>query len=496
MSDPIPSFPDEETRQRVRALFTNAGFDDETLRRALGRSPHDPLSTVPLPVFREALRSLNPLLSTVFELFVAEETVGKDSLSEALCQHALADLRKSGLVVAGEEGFRGTVHLLPFGPLLLASDRRERHTQREDDMVPGPGGPTRTLADFSIKAGVESVLDLGCGPGGLGLLARREGRRVVATDINPRALALTRFNAGLNDLEGLDCREGSLFEPVAGERFDQILCNPPYAISPARTFLYRDGDEGMVQTILRKAPDHLTPRGCLQIMAEWPEPAQGDWRHWLEVWCREVEADVTVLRLYAHENAMHVWYWLGQEYGDTPIPQPVFREWMEFLEDAGIGGVGGGHLILRKPGNPEPRRVFRQAPARDKGPLGQALLRWLQARDLAGTLTDQELLNQPLLPAPGLRREDVREVSREGWRPGAIKLRLPSGLRFGAGVDPVAGAVVGLLDGERTPREATALLCRNLGADPEIFLSGLPGALRSLLKLGLLVGPAEERTES
>ena len=39
----------------------------------------------------------------------------------------------------------------------------------------------------------------------------------MATDVNQRALRLSRFNAELNGVAGrIEVREGSFFEPVAG----------------------------------------------------------------------------------------------------------------------------------------------------------------------------------------------------------------------------------------------------------------------------------------
>ncbi len=65
---------------------------------------------------------------------------------------------------------------------------------------------------------------------------------MVATDVNARALRMARFNAALNDLSAIDVRDGSFFEPVAGERFDLISTNPPFVISPAtgERLVYRD----------------------------------------------------------------------------------------------------------------------------------------------------------------------------------------------------------------------------------------------------------------
>lgn len=72
-------------------------------------------------------------------------------------------------------------------------------------------------------------LELGTGCGIAALHAARQGARVVATDINPGAVACARENTGRLGLSGmLEVREGDLFAPVAGERFDVVLFHPPY----------------------------------------------------------------------------------------------------------------------------------------------------------------------------------------------------------------------------------------------------------------------------
>jgi len=73
------------------------------------------------------------------------------------------------------------------------------------------------------------VLDMGTGSGVCALFAARCARRVVAVDINVNAVRCARINALLNHLEQrLDVRLGDLFAPVAHERFDLILFNPPF----------------------------------------------------------------------------------------------------------------------------------------------------------------------------------------------------------------------------------------------------------------------------
>jgi HemK-related putative methylase len=98
----------------------------------------------------------------------------------------------------------------------------------------------RTGAFFAsrLDAGVVRpgmrVLDLGTGSGVCALFAARQGAQVVAVDINPAAVRCARANALLNDLR-VDVRAGDLFGPVAGERFDLVLFNPPFLSGAPRT---------------------------------------------------------------------------------------------------------------------------------------------------------------------------------------------------------------------------------------------------------------------
>jgi release factor glutamine methyltransferase len=103
-----------------------------------------------------------------------------------------------------------------------------------DVLVPRPD--TETLVAAALDAFPDrdaelAVLDLGTGSGAVALAIAHERpkARVTATDVSPAALAVAADNAerlGLADR--VETLEGSLFEPVAGRRFDLVVSNPPY----------------------------------------------------------------------------------------------------------------------------------------------------------------------------------------------------------------------------------------------------------------------------
>jgi release factor glutamine methyltransferase len=112
------------------------------------------------------------------------------------------------------------------------------------------------------------VLDMGTGSGIVGLRAATAGATVVAVDINPAAARCARINALLNGVEDrMTVREGDLFEPVAGERFDLVAFNPPFYRGAPRdawetAWRSPDAAERFAAGLARR----LTADGCARVI--------------------------------------------------------------------------------------------------------------------------------------------------------------------------------------------------------------------------------------
>jgi release factor glutamine methyltransferase len=123
-------------------------------------------------------------------------------------------------------------------------------------------------------AGAE-VLDLCTGSGALAVAAAVHGaRRVTAVDVSHRAVLTARLNARLNGARVRTLR-GDLLAPVAGERFDLIMSNPPYVPSGGgalprrgRERAWEGGPAGraLLDRICDDAPRHLRPGGSLLLV--------------------------------------------------------------------------------------------------------------------------------------------------------------------------------------------------------------------------------------
>ena len=102
----------------------------------------------------------------------------------------------------------------------------------------------------------ETVLDVGCGYGPLGLsLAKAYGVQATMVDINNRALDLARQNAERNKVEAT-IFQSNIYEQVKG-KFDHVISNPPI----------RAGKQ-VVHEIIEKSQDFLETGGDLTIVIQ------------------------------------------------------------------------------------------------------------------------------------------------------------------------------------------------------------------------------------
>lgn len=135
----------------------------------------------------------------------------------------------------------------------------------------------RALALRPDAAGRGADLGTGSGAVALALASERPQWRMVATDASAEALAVARINAAALGL-AIEFRHGHWYEPLAGERFELLVSNPPYvsADDPAlatpalahepRVALTPGADAlSSLREIVRGAPRHLAPGGFLLL---------------------------------------------------------------------------------------------------------------------------------------------------------------------------------------------------------------------------------------
>ena len=319
------------------------------------------------------------------------------------------------------------------------------------DHVMAVSGSSMFLSHLTIRTPVASALDVGTGTGVQALLASRHAERVVGTDPNPRALSFARFNALLNDVPNVEFREGSLFEPVGEERFDLIVSNPPFVVSPDDDYLYRDsgapGDE-ISRDVVRGAAEHLAPGGTATVLIGWIEnPDVSPWER-PTGWAADTGCDVWVLH---HSTLQALSYAVPVERppgaGPRPLPgdgQPVGR--------ALPGGGHRGHRLRRR-GAPAPRgpglaalRRPRRALPGTRGRRARSLAA-LEDR-LAGGLRDRIDARRTAGARPAPPRP-VHAAARGRLRGRTGRARPGRGMRFQMPADPLTAELLARCDGRR-----------------------------------------------
>ncbi len=94
-----------------------------------------------------------------------------------------------------------------------------------------PRHDTEVLVTETVRRGEAKsrIVDIGSGSGCIAIALAKllPQAEVIGVETSVTALMLARENAARNSVR-VSFRGGSLFEPVAGERFDIIVSNPPY----------------------------------------------------------------------------------------------------------------------------------------------------------------------------------------------------------------------------------------------------------------------------
>lgn len=159
-----------------------------------------------------------------------------------------------------------------------------------DVLTPRP--ETETLVEWALSKAAATeriadseggvrIIDIGTGSGAIALSLASElpHARVTATDLSPAALQIATENAdALHMGERVRFLAGDLLAPVAKERFDVIVSNPPYVARRDEASLPPElshepemalfaGTDGLdvIRRLVAEAGEHLAPGGWLGV---------------------------------------------------------------------------------------------------------------------------------------------------------------------------------------------------------------------------------------
>lgn len=474
-------------------------------------------------------------------LFMLGEPVGAAALETALPRTGVAGALAIGLVVptqsaSGEQRYAPAVDLRPHeaedahGSVRwwVASDLGELVTGQAlaPDHVLGIGRAGLTLAALTPRKPVETALDLGVGCGIQTLYLLRHVRQVVATDISTRALEFTAFNVALAGVDSarVQLRQGNLLEPVAGQRFDLIVSNPPFVITPPSVrqaglplMEYRDAGGPILPALVRGLEDHLNPDGVAVMLGNWEHREGTSWRTSVNQWIGK-SLDAWIIQREVQDPVEYAAMWL-RDGGLTPERSGVAFEnalaaWQEDFDSRQVSGVGMGYLVFHapsvaatsgpggtalerqtapeEPANDaaapgavvEPWRVLEEVPTSGQGALGEHVAQVIAAHEALRGLDDAQVAALKLRTASGLSKEEALTPTPV---PTAPVIRQAEG--FGR-VIAVGMPEVALLsasdEGLLTVAQIAAAVASLTSEDPAAVLADMVAATRTFAHAGMV----------
>jgi hypothetical protein len=482
--------PTPEQARRLRDFFIANGYTEQGIQEQLG-------TRIPMPPYAPMMPALLARIagSSTFDLLARCFFLGQPIAKEAgatLPGDVLTIMHDCDVLHTDRNALRPAALIVPCRGLWLASDtHQQRETAGAKDHVMTVNEPALALLDFAVPVAGERVLDL-CSGVLLHGLAAGVGAQVTGADLNPRAALFGNFNAALNEHENVRCVTGDLFEPVAGQRFDLILSNPPFVISPGSGYSFRENPQALddfCRRLVREVSNHLQEGGFCELICEWVELEDRPWEARLADWFRDTGCDVWVLAANRQLPQTYVRDWVAEtSYEDDQPSDERYTAWLGHLIERGVTAVHGGLICMRRRSGDNWTSFSRIEQGMPSKPVGAAVLQGFHNRDfLHAHRSDATFAQTRLAVAPGARLES-KSAWREGdWRPDSMILSVEDGVPVRVGLDPNVMALIQRVARCPTLAEAVADFADAQGMPVDKIAEQCLGILRRLLEQGCLV---------
>jgi len=498
MAIPRVGFETGEQFEAARGVLREAGYDDATIKRHLKVDSIDDGRKLG----KAALLSRTAggtALDTLIRGVMCAQAVGAEAFEKAVAPMEAGAWERAGLVARSGDQVRALLSITPLsGRVFIADLPVVAGTRPAPDYVMGAASSSMTLVNITVRRRVATAMDLGTGCGVQAVFAGEHCGKVVATDMNERAVALAGFTARINGLTNVETRFGSLYEPVEGMGFDLIVSNPPFVISPSKEFIYRDGGmhgDGISEAVVRGAAQRLNPEGFACFLCNWAHMKGREWQERLASWAAGTGCDMWVLRSWASDPSEYAARWLTHsENLEGEGLRARHREWMEYYQGAGIEAMGSGVVVLRRSGEAGDAKWarFSESPEKMLGPCGDQVGRMMETWDAIQSLGSDEALRRVRVrvnPDVRLTRETrpaTSEEGGEGWALASAKVKVSRGLAYEGTLDPVTMGVFTALAGHGCVGDIVAMVAGSMGLDAGRVMGPALGVVRKWLELGMV----------
>ncbi|MGB6475152.1 MAG: methyltransferase [Candidatus Sulfotelmatobacter sp.] len=474
--------------RRLKDFLREAGYDEDSLRQQghLKEPPSGRLRNLPrlLDRTREPNR-LNTLLR-LFWLGVPQPAARVALLPEWFT--ALA--RSVGLLHRAGDCLASEAMLYPGEGVLSVCDHSAKLGPLETDFVLWPNQTSRMLSRFTLRRPSRATLDLGTGNAIQSLSAARHSEQVVATDLNPRAINYAKFAVALNGLDNVECLTGDGFAPVAGCKFDLIVCNPPFFISPSNRHSFCDNSmdlDQLCRRFVKEAPEYLEEGGYFQVLCEWAQIRGQSWKERVTEWVEGSGCDAWILKVHTEDPADYTQSQFSLATASPDHDSELYNEYIAYYRERSVEAIHDGIIAIRRRSGRNwcVLEEFAEIP---KEPFGESILRTFAAQDFLQThATDEQILAEKLRLSPTCRLDQFFEPGNGAWQPTSLTLRLTKGFPFFASLQPPVAELLSACDGSRTAGELIQGFAQQVDAPLETVQSECLGIIRGLVERGFIV---------
>ncbi len=478
-----------EDSRRLRGFFEETGYTEPSLKKHLGAAE------LPSRHLRNHARLLDRTsghvpLNALLRWFWLGVPVKAARVADLIPADILPLMLQSGLLKMQGDDLAPRAMLLHVDGFLVASDHASAIDRKQTEMVLWPNPTSKFLARFAVRRHSRATLDLGTGSGILSLSASRHSDQVVATDLNARAVGCAQFNARLNGIENIEAMEGDCFEPVKDRRFDLILSNPPFFITPQGDFLFCENPmelDALCRRLVKEAPAYLHEGGYMEMLCEWAQIKGQPWEERVAEWLQDTGCDAWVMKGLTQDPEEYAQQRIKETSEDTSRDADNYDGYMNYYRHRGVEAIHDGLIVMRRR---EGRNWIRieEVPSTPKGEMGEVIVAAFAARNLMQeTDTDEKLLALRPRMASNARLEQVCAQHEGQWRAESLTMRMISGFPFHMSVQPLVAEFLVTCDGTRTAGEAIGAFAAQANAPADAVQRECLGIIRKLLERGIMV---------
>ncbi|MFC5052175.1 DUF7059 domain-containing protein [Saccharothrix xinjiangensis] len=487
-----------ELTGRLREGFLAAGYDADGVVEVLGHQGHAALGRGEPEAARRASRDAGAL-GTLIRLFLLGDAEDEKAVRRALPGVDL-EAAVANEVLRGDGGeLRAGLDIRPYGDdegswwVVADLDSEQRGGPVPADHVLGVGHASISLARATSRRPVGTLLDLGTGCGVQALHASRHARRITATDLSERALALAAGTFRLNEVE-VELRRGEWFGPLRGRRFDQVVCNPPFVVGPPRVdYVYRDsgldGDDASA-LVVRQMPSFLAEGGVGQLLASWLHRRGEDWADRVGSWLpRGGGVDAWFVQRDVADPALYVGTWLRDAGVDPRSDEGRAKAgaWLDWFAENDVEGIGFGFVTLRRTDTEHPEVVCEDLRHAYDDPLGPESAAWLDRVAWLRSHDDEDLLGTRFAVPPSVLLEEVSEPAEDGWAPVVRRLHRTDGPGWQHELDETAARLLAGFRGALPLEDLITLLAYAQDLDADALAAAALPVVRELVRHGMVV---------